>query len=75
MFERNCSELATLLESTCPSYLYKFLVPLFYFSVILCRSQNGIPPNTSLLYELELLEVQEPLDYSLISEDELITYL
>ena len=51
------------------------------FSDNLCRSQKMtifgmcIPPNTSLFYELELLEVQEPIDYSTITEAELVTYL
>ena len=40
-----------------------------------CRPQSSIPPNSSLIYELELVEVQEPIDYATIGESDLKLYL
>lgn len=34
-----------------------------------------IPPNSSLVYDLELLEIKSPLDFSSISEKELLIHL
>ena len=32
-----------------------------------------MPPNASITYELELLEVLEPVDYETVTEDEVIS--
>ena len=34
-----------------------------------------IPPNTSLVYDLELIDIRGPLDYSTITEKELLNQL
>ena len=44
-------------------------------TVIVFHSDPNVPPYSELLYELELLEVQEPIDYSTITESELISHL
>ena len=49
-------------------------VNVFPPSCLISRSPD-IPPNSSLVYDLELLEIKSPLDFSSISEKELLIHL
>lgn len=37
-----------------------------------CCRKPDVPPNASILYELELLEVQEPIDIATLPEEQLL---
>jgi len=37
-----------------------------------CYREPDVPPNSSILYELELLEVREPIDIAMLPEEQLL---
>ena len=42
--------------------------------MVLCRYREpDVPPNAGIIYELELLEVNEPIDVAMIPEEEMLS--